>query len=185
MFHLPIDWLQHDLNDIPKYIFPKCIFPKSFFSKGISSKFIFKCIFFKCIFPKCIYPKCIFVKCTRLACLLSFASLFSNGLNRNITLSITIVGSSHPVAPYIQKPGWNFKKSFCGTPYWAGPESLPWRESLQEQRAWKVQVWEQASHGATFHIPRPSSPSSPTSSLGRELWSLPLCTGQAVRLLGH
>ena len=80
MFHLPIDWLQHDLNDlndIPKYIFPKCIFPKSFFSKGISSKFIFlKCIFFKCIFPKCIYSKCIFAKCTRLACLLSFASLF-------------------------------------------------------------------------------------------------------------
>ena len=29
----------------------------------------------KCIFPKC-YPKCIFLKCTRLACLLSFASLF-------------------------------------------------------------------------------------------------------------
>ena len=26
--------------------------------------------------PKCIYPKCIFAKCTRLACLLSFASLF-------------------------------------------------------------------------------------------------------------
>ena len=31
---------------------------------------------FKCIFPKCIYPKCIFARCTRLACLLSFASLF-------------------------------------------------------------------------------------------------------------
>ena len=30
----------------------------------------------KCIFPKCNYPKCIFAKCTRLACLLSFASLF-------------------------------------------------------------------------------------------------------------
>ena len=28
------------------------------------------------IFPKCIYPKCICAKCTRLACLLSFASLF-------------------------------------------------------------------------------------------------------------
>ena len=28
------------------------------------------------LFPKCIYPKCIFAKCTRLACLLSFASLF-------------------------------------------------------------------------------------------------------------
>ena len=26
--------------------------------------------------PKCIYPKSIFSKCTRLACLLSFASLF-------------------------------------------------------------------------------------------------------------
>ena len=40
-------------------------------------KCISKCVFiFKCIFPKCIYPKCIFAKCTRLACLLSFASLF-------------------------------------------------------------------------------------------------------------
>ena len=28
------------------------------------------------VFPKCIFPKCIFAKCTRLACLLSFASLF-------------------------------------------------------------------------------------------------------------
>ena len=27
--------------------------------------------------PKCIYPKSIFAKCTRLACLLSFASLFT------------------------------------------------------------------------------------------------------------
>ena len=32
--------------------------------------------FLKCIFLKCNYPKCIFAKCTRLACLLSFASLF-------------------------------------------------------------------------------------------------------------
>ena len=32
--------------------------------------------FLKCIFLKCFYPKCIFAKCTRLACLLSFASLF-------------------------------------------------------------------------------------------------------------
>ena len=32
--------------------------------------------FLKCIFLKCLYPKCIFAKCTRLACLLSFASLF-------------------------------------------------------------------------------------------------------------
>ena len=30
----------------------------------------------KCIFPKFNYSKCIFAKCTRLACLLSFASLF-------------------------------------------------------------------------------------------------------------
>ena len=30
----------------------------------------------KCIFLKCFYPKCIFAKCTRLACLLSFGSLF-------------------------------------------------------------------------------------------------------------
>ena len=30
----------------------------------------------KCIFPKCIYPKCISAKCTRIACLLSFTSLF-------------------------------------------------------------------------------------------------------------
>ena len=33
-------------------------------------------VFFKCIFPRCVYSKCIFAKCTRLACLLSFASLF-------------------------------------------------------------------------------------------------------------
>ena len=33
--------------------------------------------FLKCIFLKCFYPKCIFAKCTRLACLLSFASLFN------------------------------------------------------------------------------------------------------------
>ena len=32
------------------------------------------------IIPKCIYPECIFVKCTRLACLLSFASLFTRSL---------------------------------------------------------------------------------------------------------
>ena len=30
----------------------------------------------KCIFLKCFFPKCILAKCTRLACLLSFASLF-------------------------------------------------------------------------------------------------------------
>ena len=30
--------------------------------------------------PKCIYRKSIFAKCTRLACLLSFASLFDLGL---------------------------------------------------------------------------------------------------------
>ena len=48
-------------------------FPKCIFSKCVPSKFIFpKCIFF----PACIYPKCIFARCTRLACLLSFASLF-------------------------------------------------------------------------------------------------------------
>ena len=35
-------------------------------------------VFSRCIFPKCIYPKCIIAKCTRLACLLSFASLFSS-----------------------------------------------------------------------------------------------------------
>ena len=50
------------------------------FSKWINWKSIFpKCIFPKCIFPECIFPKCISAKCTRLACLLSFASLFSYG----------------------------------------------------------------------------------------------------------
>ena len=34
------------------------------------------CNVLKCICPKCNYPKCISAKCTRLACLLSFASLF-------------------------------------------------------------------------------------------------------------
>ena len=33
------------------------------------------------LIPKCIYPKSIFAKCTRLACLLSFASLFLSHLN--------------------------------------------------------------------------------------------------------
>ena len=36
--------------------------------------------------PKCIYPKSIFEKCTRLACLLSFASLFSDMDTRHIGL---------------------------------------------------------------------------------------------------
>ena len=45
-----------------RFPFPKCIFSN--------------CIFPKCIFPWCILPKCSFAKCTRLACLLSFASLF-------------------------------------------------------------------------------------------------------------
>ena len=43
----------------------------------LSVKHIFqKCIFQKRIFQKCIYLECIFAKCTRLACFLSFASLF-------------------------------------------------------------------------------------------------------------
>ena len=37
--------------------------------------------FLKCIFLKCFYPKCIFAKSTRLACLLSFASLFSSSFS--------------------------------------------------------------------------------------------------------
>ena len=45
------------------YIFSMCIYN-------------WKLIFPKCIFPKCIHPKCMSAKCTRLACLLSFASLF-------------------------------------------------------------------------------------------------------------
>ena len=52
--------------------FQKCIFQK--------------CIFQRCIFQKCIYLKCIFAKCTRLACLLSFVSLF--GAKENFALII-------------------------------------------------------------------------------------------------
>ena len=58
-----------------KLSLPKCIFPKCLLSKCDPPNFIF---------PKCIYPKCIFAKCTRLACLLSFASLFSLKLRKYI-----------------------------------------------------------------------------------------------------
>ena len=37
---------------------------------------ITKLFWAKVYFSKCSYPKCIFAKCTRLACILSFASLF-------------------------------------------------------------------------------------------------------------
>ena len=63
-------------------VFFKSVFSERVFSESVVSEYIFqkcifkKCIFWKCIFQKCIYPKCIFAKCTRLACLLSFASLF-------------------------------------------------------------------------------------------------------------
>ena len=46
----------------------------------IKSKVVEEMYFLKCIFLKCSYPKCIFAKYTRLACLLSFASLFLQGL---------------------------------------------------------------------------------------------------------
>ena len=54
------------------------VFSQSVFSKSV---FFLKCIYSTCIPPKCIFPKCIcpkyvFAKYTRLACLLSFASLF-------------------------------------------------------------------------------------------------------------
>ena len=54
-------------------------------------KCISKCVFiFKCIFPKCIYPKCIFAKCTRLACLLSFASLFFHDVCSHLHLLLCV-----------------------------------------------------------------------------------------------
>ena len=63
----------------PKCVFPKCAFPTCIFPTCIFPKCIFpKCIFPMCTFPKCIFPKFIFAKCTRLACLLSFVSLFSS-----------------------------------------------------------------------------------------------------------
>ena len=47
----------------------------------------------------CIYPKCIFAKCTRLACLLSFASLFSmySALRspKELTKKLKVVPSIH------------------------------------------------------------------------------------------
>ena len=52
-------------------------------------------VFSKCIFLKCFYPKCIFAKCTRLACLLSFASLFP--------------WNAHANKIEIQKPGKIFR----------------------------------------------------------------------------
>ena len=57
-----------------RYAYCSVIVDKKFSSTICISKSVF---ISKCIFPKCIHPKCIFVKCTRLACLLSFASLFS------------------------------------------------------------------------------------------------------------
>ena len=48
--------------------------------------------FLKCIFLKCFYPKCIFAKCTRLACPLSFASLFHTKLlSRAINYLVPII----------------------------------------------------------------------------------------------
>ena len=44
--------------------------------------------------PKCIYRKSIFAKCTRLACLLSFASLFLFGGSRNISPCTSFLISS-------------------------------------------------------------------------------------------
>ena len=44
--------------------------------------------FLMCIFLKCFYPKCIFAKCTRLACLLSFASLFKEVSEGNLDCAI-------------------------------------------------------------------------------------------------
>ena len=63
--------------NISESVFFESEFSKVYFWKVYFSKVYFpKVYFLKCIFPKCIYPKCIFAKCTRLACLLSFASLF-------------------------------------------------------------------------------------------------------------
>ena len=51
-------------------------FLKMYFPKVYSPRVYF----FNVYFPMCIYPKCMFAKCTRLACLLSFASLFVNNM---------------------------------------------------------------------------------------------------------
>ena len=45
--------------------------------KCMMAAMLFKNIYM--YFSMCIFPNCIFVKCTRLACLLSFASLFLRG----------------------------------------------------------------------------------------------------------
>ena len=64
-----------------RYAYCSVIVDKRFSSTICISKsvFIFKCFFQSVFIPKCIYPKCISAKCTRLACLLSFASLFNKG----------------------------------------------------------------------------------------------------------
>ena len=83
------------------------------FSEGLNAR---KCIWrLKCskmymkaemLFPKCIYPKCIFAKCTRLACLLSFTSLFSFHPGQSWTIMCKDLAS--------------FKLSYPGHPWWCG-----------------------------------------------------------------
>ena len=72
-----------NFKKIQQSVFSQSVFSQSIFSQSI---FFPECIFSKCIFSKCTYPKCIFAKCTRLACVLSFTSLF--GTKRRHLLQI-------------------------------------------------------------------------------------------------
>ena len=54
----------------------------------------------KCIFPKCNYPKRIFAKCTRLACRLSFASLFSEP-SITVRLKFSVMSWSFSTPPQL------------------------------------------------------------------------------------
>ena len=51
------------------------------------------------LFPKCFYPKCIFAKCTRIACLLSFASLFYK--TKILSLLFKVQNKLDPVIKYL------------------------------------------------------------------------------------
>ena len=71
--------IYHDCDDDPMH--------HDCYDDQMHLAYIFsKWINWKSIFPKCIYPKCISAKCTRLACLLSFASLFHQITQRQIQI---------------------------------------------------------------------------------------------------
>ena len=76
------------------FIFEFCFWEEKCISKSV---FIFKCIF----------PKCIFAKCTRLACLLSFASLFPHN---PVFFSDSVPNSDDNSVDFLLLPGLYWAK---------------------------------------------------------------------------